>query len=392
MTLGRIHRRAGGLAVVLTLIPTVAACGSTFTATTTTTTTVTVTAWPTDGWPVSTPEDQGVDSEQLAALFENIVESGYTIDSVTVARHGSIVADAYVEPYDQESLHVTYSCTKSVVSTLIGIAIDEGLIAGVDIPLLELFPDVAVENVDAGKEALTLEDALTMATGMDSQDSYLYRWRGLNSMRESDNWTASALSFPMVAEPGTRFDYSNTASYLLSSALQRAVGMPAAEFADQYVFAPLGITKHEWAKSPEGVNIGWAELSLTPHDMAKIGYLMLRQGEWDGTPIVSAEWVAAATTGHIAAGTLSDRYGYQWWVDDGGYFMALGYAGQYIVVMPEQDAVVVFTSDLPESQFFVPRDLVDELIIPAMDADGPLPANPEGIARLDTALVAMRER
>ncbi len=377
----RTHRRAVSLALVLTL----AACSSSGTTGTSTY------AWPTAGWPRSTPEDRGIDSEQLAALFERIVESGYAIDSVTIVRNGAIVADAYAAPYASNSLHMTYSCTKSVVSTLIGIAIDNGVIEGVDVPLLDLFVDVAVENVDARKEALTLENALTMSTGMDSQDSYLYRWRGLDSIRESDNWTASALSFPMAAEPGTRFDYSNTASYLLSAALQRATGVTAAEYADQHLFGPLGIREYEWAQSPEGVDIGWAHLSLTPHDMAKIGYLMLRQGEWNGTQIVSSDWVSAATAAQTAAGTLSDGYGYQWWVDDDGYFMALGYAGQYIVVLPDKDAVVVFTSDLPEDQFFVPRELVDEMIIPAMVSRGPLPANPEGVARLDQALAAMQE-
>jgi CubicO group peptidase (beta-lactamase class C family) len=381
MTLRRIHRRPVGLFFVLSLIL-IAACGST----------TNVAVWPTHGWQLSTPEEQGIDSEQLAALFERIAESGYAVHSVTIIRHGAIVADAHAAPYRSDSLQLTYSCTKSVVSTLIGIAIDEGLIAGVDVPLLDLFGGVALDNVDARKEALTLEDALTMTTGMDAQDSYLYRWRGLNAVRENENWTAGALSFPMVAEPGSRFDYSNTASYLLASALQRATGMTAAEYAELRLFGPLGITEYEWAKSPEGVNIGWAELSLTPHDMAKIGYLMLRQGEWDGTQLVSTEWVTAATTGRIAAGTLSDRYGYQWWVDDGGHFMALGYAGQYIVVLPDEDAVVVFTSDLPEDQFFVPRDLVDEMIIPAMESAGPLPDNPGGLARLYQALTAMQEK
>lgn len=397
MTPRWIHRRAVGLGFVLAVIVTPAACGSpsgsTSLAVTTAATAVPVTAavgdvWPTTGWHRSPPEDQGTDSDQLSALFEHIVEADYAIDSVTVIRHGAIVADAYAAPYAPDSLHVTYSCTKSVVSTLIGIAIDKGLIEAVDVPLLDLFADVAVENVDARKEAVTLENALTMSTGMDSQDSYLYRWRGLSAMRAGDHWAAAALSFPMVAEPGERFDYSNTASYLLSAALQRAAGMQAADFAEQHLFGPLGISDYEWAESPEGINIGWAELNLTPHDMAKIGYLMLRTGEWDGKQIVPPAWVAAATTEHMAAGTLADGYGYQWWVDDDGYFMALGYAGQYIVVLPAQDAVVVFTSDLPEYQFFVPRDLLEEMIIPAMGSDRPLPENPEGMDRLAAAVAA----
>jgi CubicO group peptidase (beta-lactamase class C family) len=390
MMLRPIPLRVLGLALGMVLTSLGAACGPTTTVAITASSSAAQTPWPTGGWETSAPEAQGVDSRQLAGLFERIAESGYAIDSVTIVRHGAIVADAYAAPHEPQDLHAVYSCTKSVVSTLIGIAIDKNLVAGVEVPLLDLFADVTVENSDADKEALTLEHALIMSTGMGSQDSYLYRWRGLTAMRESDNWTAHALSFPMVAEPGTRFDYSNTASYLLSSALQRTTGMTAAEFADQHLFGPLGITDYEWTESPEGVNIGWSDLALAPRDMAKIGYLMLRNGEWEGARIVSGEWVAAATREHIAAGTLSDGYGYQWWVNSVGYFMALGYAGQYIVVLPEQDAVVVFTSDLPEEQFFVPRDLVDQIIIPAMAADRSLPVNPEGRSQLDEAIAAFQ--
>ncbi|MCP3976405.1 MAG: serine hydrolase [bacterium] len=390
----RIHRQLSALAVGLALTLVLAACGSSPATTSTPVAVPTADGvlWPTDGWHVSTPESEGVDSDQLASMFERIARANYAIDNVTIIRHGSIVADAYVPPYGPRKRHIVHSCTKSVVSTLIGIAIEESLISGVDVPLLALFEGAAVDNVDERKEALTLENTLTMATGMDAKDSYLYRWRGLTAMRESDDWTAHALSNPMVADPGTRFDYTNTGSYLLSSALQKATGTTTADYADQHLFGPLGITNYDWPTSPEGVNIGWGELWLTPHDMAKIGYLMLQDGKWEGTQLVPQQWVLAATTQQIAAGTLSDGYGYQWWVDDDGYFMALGYAGQYIVVLPDQDAVVVFTSALPDEQFFVPRDLVDQLIIPAMESDDPLPANPEAASRLAAATEAFAQR
>lgn len=344
---------------------------------------------PADGWPTSTPEEQGVDSSLLAELFEEVERSETAVDSVTVVRHGVIVADAYVSAFEPQTLHVIHSCTKSIMSTLIGIAIDHGYLEGIQVPLLELFPGATVDNVNPWKQDLTLEDALMMATGMDAQDSYLYRWRGLTAMRGSDNWTEYALSFPMVAEPGTRFDYSNTASYLLSAALQRATGTKTAGFADRYLFGPLGITDYVWPESPEGVNIGWGEVQLTPHDMAKLGYLYLRGGMWGTTQIVSREWVTTATTEHIRAGTLSDGYGYHWWTDDDGYFTALGYAGQYIAVLPREDAVVVFTSDLPEQQFFVPRELLERWVVPAMESDIPLPENPTALARLQAAIDAL---
>ena len=162
-------------------------------------------AWPTDEWSTSIPEDQGVDSETLASLFEQIVANDYLIDSVTIVRNGAIVAEAYAPGHGPRTKHIVHSCTKSVVSTLIGIAIEQGAISSVEAPFLELFPGTAVENVDDRKEALTLEDVLTMATGMDARDSYLYRWQGLNSMRAAEDWTTFALSIPMAAEPGTRF-------------------------------------------------------------------------------------------------------------------------------------------------------------------------------------------
>ncbi len=390
----QIHRQLPALAVGLVLTLVITGCGSA----TSTTSSLTGPSssdgvhWPTNGWHVSTPEEEGVSSEQLAALFERIARADYAIDSVTIIRHGSIVADAYVPPYGPQKRHIVHSCTKSVVSTLIGIAIEQELIRGVDVPLLSLFEGVPVDNADARKEALTLEDTLMMATGMDAKDSYLHRWRGLTAMRESDDWTAFALSNPMVAEPGTRFDYTNTGSYLLSSALQRATGTTTADYADAHLFGPLGITDYDWPASPEGVNIGWGELWLTPHDMAKIGYLMLQDGQWEGAQIVREDWVVSATSEQIDAGTLSDGYGYQWWVDDDGYFMALGYAGQYIVVLPAQDAVVVFTSALPDEQFFAPRDLVEQLIIPAMESSDPLPANTDGTSRLAAAIEEFTDR
>ena len=125
---------------------------------------------------------------------------------------------------------------------------------------------------------------------------------------------------------------------------------------------------------------------LRPTDMAKIGYLYLRDGRWDGNQIVPETWIDTATTTQVRAGTLSDGYGYQWWVSDAGYAMALGYGGQYITVIPDRDLVVVFTSGLPERSFFRPETLIVESILPAIVSDDPLPPDPEAEARLATAV------
>jgi CubicO group peptidase (beta-lactamase class C family) len=346
---------------------------------------------PTAGWRTSTPEEQGMDSEKLAAMLDAIRQRKYAIDSVLVIRNGYMVADAYVHPFRPGSRHVIRSCTKSVVSALIGIAIDKGYIKGVDQPVLELFPERTTANLDANKKAMTLEDLLTMTSGLDCQDSYLYRWRGLNEMRTSDDWVQFALDLPMREEPGTRFEYCNSASFLLSAIIQNTTSVSASAFAQEHLFGPLGISDVLWPSNPQGISIGWGELRMRSHDMAKIGYLYLNEGLWDGQQIVPAPWVKASTRRHTPA-TLSDGYGYQWWVDAAGYYMALGYAGQYIVVVPEKDLVVVFTSDLSESNFFVPESLLKQFILPAAESPTPLPANPDGVALLESRIRALAEQ
>jgi hypothetical protein len=225
-----------------------------------------------------------------------------------------------------------------------------------------------------------------MATGLKCQDSYVYGWRGLEEMAQSPDWVQFMLDLPMAEEPGTYFEYCNGASFLLSAIIQVTTGMPALEFAEQHLFAPLGISDAVWPSNPQGITIGWSELYIRPHDMARIGYLYLNEGLWEGEQVVPAPWVEAATRQHISAGTLEDGYGYQWWVDDSGMYMALGHRGQYIVVVPEKEMVVVFTSDLADDSFKFPRNLVDHFIVPAAESLTPLPANPDGVARLQTLI------
>jgi CubicO group peptidase (beta-lactamase class C family) len=345
--------------------------------------------WPTEAWQTSTPEEQGIDSEMLADMLEVIQEQDYDIDGVVVVRNGYVVVDAVVYPFEPGSRHIVYSCTKSVISALIGIAIDEGYIEGVDQPVLDFFPERTAANLDAGKEAMTLEDVLTMSTGLECRDSYLYRWQGLLQMQQSEDWVQFMLDLPMAEEPGTRFEYCNGASLLLSAIIQETTGMTALAFANEHLFGPLGIIDVEWSSSPQGITIGWSDLHLTPHDMAKIGYLYLNEGWWDVEQVVSADWVRASTRKHISAKTLQDGYGYQWWVDGSSIYMALGYSGQYIVVVPDKDMVVVFVSDLEERDFYVPQGLLTDFIFPAARSSTPLPANPDGVALLESRIEAL---
>jgi CubicO group peptidase (beta-lactamase class C family) len=322
-----------------------------------------------------------MDSQALADMLALILERGDPIDSVTVVRNGYLVTDAYVYPFRQGEKHILYSCTKSVVSALIGIAIEQGHIEGVKQPVLDFFPGREVAHAETRKDAMTLEHLLTMSTGLRCEDSYLYRWRGLERMRRSEDWVQFMLDLPMAAAPGRRFEYCNGASFLLSAILQETTGMTALAYAEQNLFAPLGISDVAWASNPHGVTIGYSELHMTPHDMAKIGYLYLNGGQWEGRQIVPAKWVTASTRKHIGA-TLEDGYGYQWWIDDSGYYMALGYSGQFIFVVPKVNVVVAFTSHLPSDQFYVPQRLLNDYVLPATKSVQPLPANPDGVALL----------
>jgi CubicO group peptidase (beta-lactamase class C family) len=315
----------------------------------------------------------------LAGLVERVVDAS-AIDSVMVVRNGYVVLDTVIYPFPEDTGHIIHSVTKSVTATLIGIAIDQGLLAGVDIPVVEILADAAPEDVDELKASMTVEDLLTMSAGMDC---------GLAAhveMLKSVDWTANVLAQPMVAEPGTQYEYCNEVSQLLSAILTEVTGTSAAEFAAEVLFEPLGITGVSWPASPNGISTGYGEAELLPADMAKIGYLYLWDGEWDGDQLVSPAWIEAATTTHIGPTKYSDGYGYQWRVMDDGYAFAKGLGGQYIFVAPDQDLVVAFTSSFWGD--VKPRSIMTDYVFPAVVSDAPLPPNPDAQLRLAEAVAA----
>lgn len=344
--------------------------------------TASVNSYPTEGWQITTPEQRGMRSQMLADMMAVIKENRYAINSVLVVRNGHMVLDAYFHPFTKDLRHQIHSCTKSIMSALIGIAIEKGYIKSVNQPILDFFPDKAIANMDDRKKSMTLEDLLMMASGLDCRDSYLYVWKGLFEMKNSEDWAQYVLDLPMADPPGKSFEYCNGVSYLLSVIIQKTTKMKTLDFVRENLFDPLGISEIFWETSPQGIDIGWGEMWLKPEDMAKIGLLYLNGGRWGKKQIVPASWVEASTRGHIEA-TLFDRYGYQWWVDAENFYMAVGYRGQFIFVVPDKHLVVVFTGDLPPGTFFIPRELMIKYIIPAAASSAPLPVNPEETARLD---------
>ncbi len=335
------------------------------------------TYWPTQGWRTSTPEEQGLDSGKLAEGLQALRASG--LDSLLIVRNGQVVLDAYYYPYDNTIPHKLASVTKSVMTTLIGIAIDQGVVQ-LDQTLVSFFPNRPIANLDARKERITIRHLVSMRNGFAS-GCLAGDEPTLNAMRSSPDWVQAALDRKMVQEPGTSFCYDSPGMHLLSAILQEATGMTALDFARQNLFEPLGIREVFWQSDPQGYTHGWGDLYLKPRDAAKIGYLWLNNGVWAGEQIVSAAWVADSITAHSNPG--GDGYGYGWWVSDDSYF-AFGRGGQNIKVHPSIDAIVVTTASGFEYDRVAPM-----LTAAFVSPDKPLPANPAGVAKLDEAVTTL---
>jgi CubicO group peptidase (beta-lactamase class C family) len=348
--------------------------------------------WPTTGWRSAAPEEQGMDSEKLAQMVEHLQQEKLDLHSLLIVRNGYLVNELHAYPYSAGQAHGIMSVTKSVIAALIGIAIQQGTIKDVHQPLFSLLPDQGVANLDEKKKAITLENLLTMTSGLDCRENPA---PGEASMQASANWVQFMLDRPMAAQPGTTFNYCTGAVEVLSAILQKATGMSAREFANQNLFGPIGIgpiPEVRWPSDPQGVTVGGDGLALTPGEMAKLGLLFLNQGQWDGRAIVPAEWVAASTVSH-ANREDKKEYGYLWWIDpQGKWYAALGRAGQHIFVYPAENLVVVFTADLPytnDADLIPLQELLDQYILPAVKSDKPLPANPNSLARLAAGIQAL---
>ena len=206
-----------------------------------------------------------------------------------------------------------------------------------------------------------------MTTGLRSRDSYLYNWQGLNDIEvASRDWPKYILKLKSEAPGGTRFDYSNLASYLLGEIVRQKTGLDVSDYAEKVLFTPLGITDYRWATNGLGQSTGWAGLYLRPVDIVKIGRLILHNGDWEGEQLVSSKWIDEATSPSVSAGTFQPYYGYQWWIDQDGRILAIGYKAQYLIIDRELDAVTFFSSELPQADFFLPYSLYKTCIVPAL--------------------------
>ena len=331
--------------------------------------------WPTKGWKTSSPESQGVDSTFLVHMLETIWEKDFAIDSVLVIRNGYIILDAYGFPFKANNTRHIQSCSKSVISALIGIAIDQGYIQDISQPVLDFFPNHIAKHLNADKQAMTLEHLLTMTHGWECND--FYHLSCLSDLSCGGGWVQLMLDLSMVDTPGTGFNYCNGASFLLSAILQEQTGITAFSFAKKYLFAPLSIADVHWSSNPQGITAGYNGLHIRPQDMAKIGYLYLNNGLWNGKQIISFQWIKASTQSHLTTNAgFCPGYGYQWWIVSPGIYTAIGAQGQYMMVAPDKNMLAVFTGSLSRKDTSIPLGLLAAYLIPAVQSSTPLPENP----------------
>ena len=304
---------------------------------------------PGDDWKVSTPEEQGLDPMLVAELYLNAAELE-RLYGLLVVKDGHLIAEKYFNEGSVDQKARIQSATKSVTSALVGIALDRGCLSSVGQKMLNSFPEVAGQITDPRKEQITIREMLQMRAGYPWEETHPALWEGLLS----GHYPRLVEEFPLTADPGTRFQYSNLTSNWLGIIVDRACGKHLRAYAIENLFSPMGVEAGTWGTDWEGHNNGCGDLHLTARDMAKFGLLYLNDGEWEGTHILPADWV------HDSLQTYSEDawdnigrfrdigYGYQWWsarAGDQQVNFAWGHGGQLIVLVDELDMVVVTTAD-----------------------------------------------
>ncbi len=327
--------------------------------------------------PRSSPEDQGVSSPALLKFVEAADKSIDSMNSFMLLRHGHVVAEGWWAPYDADSPHSLYSLSKSFTSTAVGLAIAEGKLS-LDDEVLGFFPDDAPPEPSHHLKAMRVSDLLRMSTG-----------HQVEPPRTPDRpWTEAFLAQPVPHKPGTHFLYNTSATYMLSAIVQKATGLTVLDYLKPRLFEPLGIERPTWESSPQGVTTGGYGLSIRTEDIARFGQLFLQKGEWRGKRLVPEAWVEAATARQTSNGSnpksdWDQGYGYQFWRSRHGAYRGDGAFGQFCIVLPEQDAVIVITSGVKDMQAVL--DLVWEGLLPALQS-APLAADDEARRRLEHAL------
>ncbi|MFN2147710.1 MAG: serine hydrolase domain-containing protein [Anaerolineales bacterium] len=306
---------------------------------------------PGDDWEASTPEEQGLDPALIDELYED-AEELETLYSLLVFKDGFLIAEQYFNGGSVDEKTLIQSASKSYISALVGIAIEEGCLAGLDQKMIEFFPEVADEVTDPRKREVTIRQLLQMRSGYPDEETdsaYLEAlyWGVYPPLIEA---------FPLVSEPGTDFHYSNLSYSWLAIILERACGPDLKDFARQHLFEPTETEVGDWLKDREGNFIGSGGIHVTARDAAKFGLLYMRHGAYEGAQVVPADWVDASLQTYTERArnygwgfAFKDLgYGYGWWTASAGdhdFSFAWGHGGQLIVLLDDLDMLIVTTAD-----------------------------------------------
>jgi CubicO group peptidase (beta-lactamase class C family) len=296
-------------------------------------------------WPAASPESQNIDNQILDAAFDAASARSF-INGVVVVRNGYLVSERYNNGFEKNDIHNIRSVSKSFLSALIGIAIEQGAII-MDTKIMDYFSEYAGVMQDGRVYDATIGDLLTMRGGFPGdRDSYFL-------VTSSEDWIRTTLSQQLLFNPGSAFKYSTAGTHLLSAILTKAVGQSSLEFATENLFKPLGITVHDWNRDPQGYYFGGTDMSFTIRDIARFGQLYLDNGKLEESQLIPRSWVDQSLkpsyTSHNGSWGDLDKiaYGRLWWLGEiqgRKVQMALGHGGQFVLLFPELNLIVAACS------------------------------------------------
>lgn len=336
---------------------------------------------PFTGLPRSSPEAQGIDSRALSSVIDTLDRNIETMNSVMLVRHGHIVAEGYWDPYDAETRHALYSLTKSFTSSAVGFAVAEKKLQ-IEDQVLRFFPDDAPAAPSANLREMRVRDLLTMSAGHSTEASN----------KPGEHWTKNFLAQPVEHKPGTYFLYNTPASHMLSAIVEKVTGQTTLDYLAPRLFQRLAIKDPVWMSSPQGVTSGGWGLKLRTREIAHFGQFYLQKGKWQDEQVLPSSWIEMATSEQISNSSNKEPdwqqgYGFQFWRSRYGSYRGDGAFGQYCVVMPEKDAVLVITSGVKNMQSVL--DLVWKELLPIF-GEKALSENPSALKELDARLKALR--
>ena len=325
--------------------------------------------------PRSTPELEGVSSSGILDFLNAVDTSGVELHSFMFLRHGKVIAEGWWKPYGPEYKHIMYSASKTFTATSVGLAVTDHKLKVSD-KVVSFFPYSLPDTLSEYMKEMTVKDLLTMSAGQDPEP---------RAMGSSGDWIKKFLETKPAHKPGTVFMYNNMASFMLSAIVQQVTGEPIFNYLMPRIFKPLGIRGIDWDLNPQGINLGMIGLRLRTEDLAKFGQLLLNDGLWNKKQLIPKEWVKEATAFQIKNSTSTDEkqnslsdwaqgYAYQMWRGRNNTVRLDGMAGQFVVLIPDKDAIVVFTANARDTQKEL--NLMHDFLIPAIKSDKALSPNP----------------